>query len=382
MENTSRGGIAPGGVPEPGLSGAIGASEAGGPATGPLTAEEHAKLDAYESVIDRGLRTFVAVGEALAAIREQRLYREWGTFEQYCARRFALRRRHAYRLIQAAKIVQNLRMCPIGHIPANEAQARPLARLDSPAEQIAAWAEVVELARGRGVTAEQVRAVVERRALVGERRSDRQPTPPLPPGRFSVILADPPWRYQVVRNLSRAVENHYPTMSLERICALPVPEIAARDCVLFLWATSPLLPEALVVIAAWQFIYRTSMVWVKNGLGMGDYVRVNHEMLLLGVRGHPGTPEPRHRPASVIQAPRGRHSEKPAVVHQIIEAMYPRATRVELFGRRPRANWIVWGNEVAPELMAAEPPGRDAEEPPVQEELPAGGGSAAHAEAA
>jgi N6-adenosine-specific RNA methylase IME4 len=162
-----------------------------------------------------------------------------------------------------------------------------------------------------------------------------------------LILADPLWRYHDLRSPCRAIENHYPTMSLERICALPVPEIAARDAVLFLWATSPTLPEALQVLSAWGFSYKSSVVWVKDGLGMGYYARINHELLLIGVRGSPGVPAPAHRPASVIQAPRRRHSEKPGIVHGIIETMYPDAVRIELFCRRTRAGWVAWGNEVA-----------------------------------
>jgi N6-adenosine-specific RNA methylase IME4 len=220
-------------------------------------------------------------------------------------------------------------------------------------EEMKAWRDVLELSQSVGVTAEQLRGLVERQVRVRERRSDRQPIPALPAGKFSVILADPPWRYRTLRSVRLAVENQYPTMALDRICRLPVSDIAAANCVLFLWSPSPLLPEALTVAGAWGFSYRTSMVWVKDGLGLGAYVRTNHELLLIALRGRPGTPAPKHRPVSIIQAPRGRHSEKPPVVYDLIEAMYPQAARIELFSRTPRAHWAAWGDEVGPEWTAS-----------------------------
>jgi len=87
--------------------------------------------------------------------------------------------------------------------------------------------------------------------------------------RFTVIYADPPWEYEHTKTDNRRIENHYPTMPLDAICALPVDSVAAADCVLFVWATSPKLAEAMRVIDAWGFTYRTSMVWVKDKIGMG-----------------------------------------------------------------------------------------------------------------
>ena len=119
---------------------------------------------------------------------------------------------------------------------------------------------------------------------------------PIPP--CQVIYADPPWRYDASQSPSRRIDNHYPTMALEEIKALAeqgeVP--AADDAVLFLWATPPLLPEALEVMAAWGFTYRTCMVWVKDRIGMGYYARQRHELLLIGKRGSLPVPEPSDRP--------------------------------------------------------------------------------------
>ena len=132
-----------------------------------------------------------------------------------------------------------------------------------------------------------------------------------------------------------------PTLTLEEICALEVP--AAADAVLFLWATAPKLPDALQVLAAWGFEYRTSAVWVKHRPGMGYYFRGRHELLLVGRRGEMPVPEASCRPDSVIEAPRRGHSQKPALVYELLEQMYPSAATLELFARAARAGWESWG---------------------------------------
>ena len=134
---------------------------------------------------------------------------------------------------------------------------------------------------------------------------------PLPSGKFAVILADPPWRYEFSETDSRQIENQYPTMTLEEICALNVPEIAADDSVLFLWTTSPKLEESFSVIAAWGFRYVTSMVWDKEHIGMGYYFRQQHELLLVAKRGALPVPDPSLRPSSVLRSARTVHSRKP-----------------------------------------------------------------------
>lgn len=164
-------------------------------------------------------------------------------------------------------------------------------------------------------------------------------------GPFQLILADPPWRYEWPAEPTRRVENHYPTMDLDEIKALGVP--AADDAVLFLWANSALLPEAIDVMGAWGFSYRTCAVWTKNQLGMGYYFRQQHELLLLGMRGHLPAPAPADRPSSLISAPRGEHSVKPVEAYEVIERMYPDLSRLELFARQARPGWVAWGNEIA-----------------------------------
>jgi N6-adenosine-specific RNA methylase IME4/ParB-like chromosome segregation protein Spo0J len=184
--------------------------------------------------------------------------------------------------------------------------------------------------------------VIAREISTASRNSN---PPPIPQGKFSIIYADPPWEYEHEISINREIENKYPTMQLDRIKEINVP--AADDAVLFLWVTVPKLEEGLSVMKAWGFNYRTGIVWVKNAIGMGYYVRQQHELLLLGVKGQGiGVPLPENRPSSVINSPREEHSRKPDAVHEIIEKMYPNHTRIELFARERREGWEAWGNEL------------------------------------
>ena len=164
---------------------------------------------------------------------------------------------------------------------------------------------------------------------------------------FPIIYADPPWRYEnpPVGYSSRSVENHYPTMTLQEICDLPVSEIAHRDSLLYLWATAPGLAQCMEVIKAWGFEYRTCFVWVKDKIGMGWHARNQHELLLVAKRGNIPAPPIESRVASVIHAPRTQHSAKPAVFYELIESMYPHLAKIELFSRSPRKDWAAWGNQ-------------------------------------
>lgn len=163
--------------------------------------------------------------------------------------------------------------------------------------------------------------------------------------RYPVLYADPPWRYEHAESESRAIENQYPTMALDEICALPVTDLATPDAILFLWATSPKLAESMRVIESWGFTYRTCAVWDKQKIGMGYYFRQRHELLLVATRGSIPTPAPGDRAASVIVEPREEHSAKPAKFAELIESMYPTLPRIELFCRSPREGWAVWGNQ-------------------------------------
>lgn len=169
---------------------------------------------------------------------------------------------------------------------------------------------------------------------------------PLPQDRkYTIIYADPPWQYDFSPSNDRSVENHYPTMPIEDICAMDVGSLCTPDAMLFLWAPPSFIKKGLMVLEAWGFELATSMVWVKDKIGTGIYVRQRHEYLLLGKRGQPITPRPGSQPDSVIDAPRQEHSAKPDEVYALIEQMYPGLSRIELFARAPREGWAAWGNQ-------------------------------------
>jgi N6-adenosine-specific RNA methylase IME4 len=115
---------------------------------------------------------------------------------------------------------------------------------------------------------------------------------------------------------------------------------------MFMWATSPKLKEALELIEAWEFEYKTCMVWIKDKIGMGYYARQKHELLLISAKGGLELPDPSLRPESVFFAPRTEHSEKPMEVYSIIETMYPTYKKLEMFARNKREGWEVWGDEI------------------------------------
>lgn len=174
--------------------------------------------------------------------------------------------------------------------------------------------------------------------------------------KYTVIYADPPWRYQQ-KSLSGAAENHYPTMSIQELCELPVGELADKDSMLFLWTTFPMLSEALQLIKAWGFTYKTvAFVWVKQNkksptwfYGLGFWTRSNAEICLLAKRG-----KPKRNSASVHQliiAPVEKHSKKPDETRKRIEQLMGDVPRVELFARQKSEGWDVWGNEVESDII-------------------------------
>jgi N6-adenosine-specific RNA methylase IME4 len=174
----------------------------------------------------------------------------------------------------------------------------------------------------------------------------------LPAGVFNVILADPPWQYDFAETDNRAIENQYPTMDVVEIAdyrdseGVSIRTAIADDAVLFLWATSPKLREALLVMDGWGFEYVTQAVWVKDRIGMGYWVRQQHETILIGRRGNVSPPEQEIRRSSVIDARRGDHSAKPEAAYEFIETMLPDAQRLEVFARSPRDGWAVFGNQL------------------------------------
>jgi N6-adenosine-specific RNA methylase IME4 len=184
----------------------------------------------------------------------------------------------------------------------------------------------------------------------------------LPNKKYGVILADPEWRFEVYSRetgMDRAADNHYPTSVTDDICARPVGDIAAKDCACFLWATVPMLPDALRVLAAWGFEYKSHAIWKKDRIGTGYWFRNAHELLLVGTRGEIPAPAMGTQFTSCIDAPLGEHSAKPEIFLQMIEAYFPTLPKIELNRRGPaREGWDAWGYEAEP---IAETPVREGE---------------------
>ena len=152
-------------------------------------------------------------------------------------------------------------------------------------------------------------------------------------------------------DVARQNEQHYPSMALADIKALPIP--AADDCVLFLWATVPLLPEAIETMRAWGFTYKSASTWVKDKAGTGYWVRGIVEHLLIGRRGDVPSPAPGDQFPGVIEAPRRAHSEKPDIFAEHIARLFPNVPKLEMFARELRPGWDAWGNEASQAGTAA-----------------------------
>lgn len=181
--------------------------------------------------------------------------------------------------------------------------------------------------------------------------------------KYSIIYADPPWRYND-RKCNGACEHHYNTMKIEDICKLPINDIAADDCVLFLWTTYPMLQEAMQLITAWGFKYKTiAFQWIKlnkscnnplfiakNNIffGLGRWTRGNTEPCLIAVKGKPKRIN--NSISQIILEPIGRHSKKPDIVRDKIVELVGDLPRVELFARNTTDGWDVWGNEVEKDI--------------------------------
>jgi len=176
--------------------------------------------------------------------------------------------------------------------------------------------------------------------------------------RYGCILADPPWAYSVwsKKGAGRCAEHYYPTMQVPDICALPVADLADKDCALLLWATFPCLPAAFEVLKAWSFEYKTvAFVWCKRNrqspgyfTGMGYYTRANVEICLLATKGHPKRVSKSVR--QIIDTPIERHSKKPDEARTRIVQLFGDVPRIELFARERVPGWDCWGNEVESDI--------------------------------
>ncbi|MET4636179.1 MT-A70 family methyltransferase [Kaistia defluvii] len=176
----------------------------------------------------------------------------------------------------------------------------------------------------------------------------------LPEKRYGVIYSDCEWRFEPFSRetgMDRAADNHYPTTSTNDLVLRDVGKIAAKDCVLFHWATAAMLKAALRVMEGWGFEYKSHVIWGKDRISTGYWSRNKHELLLIGTRGNVPAPAMGEQWESLIMAPVGEHSAKPDAFYELIEAYFPNLPKIELNARRARPGWDAWGLE-APEVGA------------------------------
>jgi len=168
----------------------------------------------------------------------------------------------------------------------------------------------------------------------------------LPNGKYQVIYADPPWKYgNSMPEYFTEQADHYPLMTIEEICNMPVGSISDKNAVLFLWVTSPILEESFEAIKAWGFEYKTSFIWDKIKHNMGHYSSVRHEILLLCIKGsYPIQNKKLYD--SVLSLERTEHSKKPDYYYEMIEYLYPDSNKIELFSRNKREGWTNYGNQL------------------------------------
>lgn len=178
--------------------------------------------------------------------------------------------------------------------------------------------------------------------------------------RYNVIYADPPWEYQQSgseKNSRGMAKQHYNIMATDDICNLPIKEIKTDDAICFMWATFPNIDQALKVMTAWGFIYKTAaFVWIKknkkantNFWGMGAYTRANAEICILGISKKTKAKDcvKSHKVHQIIESPVREHSRKPAEAREkIIELLGRHNQSIELFARQQVDGWDCWGNEV------------------------------------
>lgn len=324
-------------------------------AAGALIPEDKIKLLLANETSAERLRDFTKRVEAARTIdgetTERRNY--WGRLSVWAARRLGEIIREGQQRGEIATRGGDrksklhdaiLKLEDIGIKPNQSSRAQQLAEI--PENEIAEHLNQIE-----GSTGEITKAAVLRAAAKLQQKKDPEPVTGWPDGQYRILYADPPWSYNDQRLATVAgggAVAQYPPMSTDAICALAVPSLALRDSVLFLWATSPLLPDAHRVLESWGFTYKASFVWDKQRGFNGHYNDVRHELLLVGIKGK-CQPQAEKLPPSVVSEKKTRHSAKPKTFREIIDSLYPHGPRIELFAREAPEGWDVWGNETISE---------------------------------
>lgn len=241
--------------------------------------------------------------------------------------------RNVRRSIAIASALRKVVRDQIRHLPIadNKQELSRLAKLDDDTQNAVA----IELAKGAGSVKQAQRSIVA--------RTIRAEAPPLPAGPFRVLVLDPPWDYSKRKNdPTHRSSLDYPSMSLEKIAALPVPELAHDDAVLWLWTTNAYLDGAHELVRGWGFVVKTVLTWAKDRPGLGDWLRGQTEHALLAVKGRPIVELGGE--STLLTAKRREHSRKPEEFFALVESLCP-GSKLELFARQPREGWTTWGAE-------------------------------------
>lgn len=217
--------------------------------------------------------------------------------------------------------------------------------------------EMSELPSGYSIYMEDVKQRTQQRSL-------GKPYPDLPNKKYDILYADPPWHYNGKVQFDKSSKNRkeldrsktifistagfrYPTMKKEELMKIPITNICKDDCLLFMWATSPHLEQAIELGSAWGFEYRTvGFVWNKMNHNPGKYTLSNCELCLVFKKGRIPQPRGARNIRQLIEVPRTKHSEKPPEVADGIKKMFPHHKRIELFARKNVEDWDSWGLDV------------------------------------
>jgi len=256
----------------------------------------------------------------------------------HVAKRAGLGNRTTYR--QAKRVVEHGVPELVAAMDGGEVSISAAAKIaDCPSDEQAAMAQAIASGDAKDWRAAERLVRHERRvARLGSSVG-------IPDGKFRVIYADPPWAYDN-SGLDQSAASHYDNLPADEIAKRwcdDVQRVSTPESVLFCWATSPLLPEGLAVVAAWGFEYVASFIWAKDrGPGIGWWANTKHELLLVGRK--PKTEHPAQKLDTIVEASVREHSRKPAEFYELIESMYPvstvRPVHLELFARHDRPGWV------------------------------------------
>lgn len=310
------------------------------------TTEDFAQ--AIGAVWRRSFEAVIEAGQLIAQAKERLVH---GEFIVMINERLPFKAATAQRLMKIAADPKITNAAHAQHLPASWATLYEITKLDEGSFQKKIEQGVIRPDMER----RDITNVVKKEARVVREQILATKQRALPDKEYNVILADPEWRfepYSRISGMDRAADNQYPTSELEKIKARDVPSIAAADCVLFLWATVPMLPHALEVMAAWGFQYKTHCIWHKDRRGTGYWFRNLHELLLLGTKGNIPAPAMGDQWDSVIDGKVTEHSAKPLVFRGMIQDYFPNLPKMQLNAREAWPGWDCWGNE-APVLEVA-----------------------------